>query len=263
MRRLVVVAVAALLLAGGCAAVQGLSATHCPSSRKLLPQGAADYIDFVQVGGVTYHAATRPESGQALRDGDLGTQVAAVRCKLAEHIVEDPAQRYLDGDAAYLDKGTVLYAVKGYRPTFRLAARRDGELALFEAAENPRAQTWGDLLDVAGKVRWIGINDGSNRPLAAIRDPQQVARLVELLLGSPSGSRRPAPTTACSWPSTSTTRPPRRSPTACTSAGWTAATRCPRRSAPRSAQRCDKPAPPASEGLPRSARPSAPCSRPL
>jgi hypothetical protein len=187
MRRLVVVAVAGLVLAGGCAAVQGLSATHCPSSRKLLPQGAADYIDFVQVGGVTYHAATRPESGQALRDGDLGTQVAVVRCKLAEHIVEDPAQRYLDGDAAYLDKGTALYAVNGYRPSFRLAARRDGELVLFEAAENPRARTWGDLLDVAGKVRWIGVNDGSNRPLAAIRDPQQVARLVELLLGSPIG----------------------------------------------------------------------------
>jgi hypothetical protein len=189
MRRLVVVAVAALLLAGGCAAVQGLSATHCPASRKLLPQGAADYIDFVQVGGVTYHAATRPESGQALRDGDLGTQVAAVRCKLAEHIVEDPAQRYLDGDAAYLDKGTALYAVNGYRPGFRLAARRDGELVLFEAAENPRARTWADLLDLGGKVRWIGVNDGSNRPRAAIRDRQQVARLVDLLLGSRVGKQ--------------------------------------------------------------------------
>jgi hypothetical protein len=189
MRRLVVVAVAGLVLAGGCSVVQDLSATHCPSSRKLLPQGAADYIDFVQVGGITYHAATRPESGQALRDGDLGTQVAVVRCKLAEHIVEDPAQRYLDGDAAYLDKGTVLYAVNGYRPGFRLAARRDGELVLFEAAENPRARTWGDLLDVAGKVRWIGINDGSNRPRAAIRDRQQVARLVDLLLGSPIGKQ--------------------------------------------------------------------------
>jgi hypothetical protein len=187
MRRLVVVAVAALLLAGGCSVVQGLSATHCPSSRKLLPQGAADYIDFVQVGGITYHAATGRGSGRALRDGDLGGPVAAVRCRLAEHIVEDPAQRYLDGDASYLDKGTALYAVKGYRPTFRLAARRDGELVLFEAAENPRAQTWGDLLDLGGKVRWIGINDGSNRPLGALRDRRQVARLVELLLGSRVG----------------------------------------------------------------------------
>jgi hypothetical protein len=187
MRRLVVVAVAGLVLAGGCSAVRDLSATHCPASRKLLLQGAADYIDFVQVGGITYHAGAGRGSGRAPRDGDLGGQVAAVRCKLAEHMVEDPAQRYLDGDAAYLDKGTALYAVKGYRPTFRLAARRDGELVLFEAVENPRARSWGDLLDLADKVRWIGINDGSNRPLAAIRDRQQVARLADLLLGSPLG----------------------------------------------------------------------------
>jgi hypothetical protein len=192
MRRLAAVAVAALLLAGGCSAVRDLSATHCPASRKLLPQGAIDYIDFVQVGGIPYHADSRPESGRALRDGGLGGQVAVVRCKLADHIVEDPAQRYLDGDAAYLDKGTALYAVKGYRPTFRLAGR-DGEMVLFEAAENPRARTWGDLLDAAGKVRWIGVNDGSNRPLATLRDRQQVARLRARLV--PDGLDPAPPTT--------------------------------------------------------------------
>jgi hypothetical protein len=187
MRRLVVVAVAVLVLAGGCSGVRDLSATHCPESRKLLPQGALDYADFVRVGGITYHADGRPVSGRGLRESDLGGQVAVVRCKLADHLVEDPAQRYLDGDAAYLNKGTALYAVNGYRPGFRLAARRDGELMLFEAVENPRARTWADLLDVAGKVRWIGVNEGSNRPLAAIRDRQQVARLVDLLLGSRVG----------------------------------------------------------------------------
>ena len=189
MRRLVVVAVAVLVLAGGCSVVRDLSATHCPASRKLLPQGALDYADFVRVGGITYNADSRPLSGRGLREGDLGAQVAVVRCKLGDHMVEDPAQRYLDGDAAYLDTGTALYALKGYRPAFRLAARRDGELVLFEAVENPRARTWGDLLDVAGKVRWIGVNDGSNRPLAALRDRRQVARLVDLLLGSRVGKQ--------------------------------------------------------------------------
>jgi hypothetical protein len=144
MRRLVVVAVAGLVLAGGCSVVQDLSATHCPASRKLLPQGALDYIDFVRVSGTTYHAATRPVSGRGLCEGDLGAQVAVVQCRLADHMVEDPAQRYLDGDAAYLDTGAALYAVNGYRPTFRLAARRDGELVLFEAVENPRARTWAE-----------------------------------------------------------------------------------------------------------------------
>jgi hypothetical protein len=72
MRRLVVVAVGALLLASGCSVARDLGATHCPAPRRLLPQGAADYFDFVQVGGVTYHAGTRPVAGRALREGDLG-----------------------------------------------------------------------------------------------------------------------------------------------------------------------------------------------
>ncbi|HEX6677002.1 MAG TPA: hypothetical protein VF486_18485 [Actinomycetes bacterium] len=182
---------AVVLLASGCSVARDLSATYCPSGRRLLPQGAADYFDFVQVGGTTYHAGTGG-TGPALREGDLGAQVAVVRCKLADHMVEDPDKRYLDGDAAYLDEGTALYAVRGYRPSFRLGARRDRELVLFEAVENPRARTWGDLLDLGGKVRWIGVNDDHSRPLAAIRDRRQVARLVALLLGSRVGKQ-----TAC------------------------------------------------------------------
>jgi hypothetical protein len=184
MRRWIALAVTALLL-GGCSVAGNLGATHCPASRKLLAQGAADYIDFVHVGGITYHAGMRPMAGRALRESDLGTQVAVVRCKLAEHMVEGPDKQHLDGDAAYLDKGTALYAVKGYRPTFRLAARRDDQLALFQAAENPRAQHWADLLDLRDKVRWIGINDDDDQQLAAIKDPPMVASLVDLLLRSP------------------------------------------------------------------------------
>lgn len=152
MRRWIALAVSALVL-GGCSVVSDLSATHCPASRKLLPQEAADYVDFVHVSGITYHASMRPMAGRALRESDLGTPVAVVRCKLAEHMVEGPDKQHLDGDAAYLDKGTALYAVKGYRPTFRLAARRDDQLVLFQAAENPRAQRWADLLDPRDKVR--------------------------------------------------------------------------------------------------------------
>jgi len=184
MRCWIALAVTALLL-GGCSVVRDLGATHCPASRKLLSQGAADYIDFVHVDGVTYHAGMRPMAGRALRESDLGAQLAVVRCKLAEHMVEGPDKQHLDGDAAYLDKGTALYAVKGYQPTFRLAARRDDQLVLFEAAENPRAQRWADLLDLGDKMRWIGINNDDNQQVAAIKDPPLVTRLVDLLLRSP------------------------------------------------------------------------------
>jgi hypothetical protein len=185
MRRWIGLAAAALVVLGGCSVVGGLPATRCPSSRKLVAQEAADYIDFVQVGGITYHAGIRPAAGRGLRERDLGAQVAAVRCRLDGHLPGEPGQ--LDGDAAYLDKGIPLFAVRGYRPSFRLAARRDGRLVLYEAADNPRARTWADLLDIGGRVRSIGIEGPSGRPRGAIGDPGQVARLVELLLASPTG----------------------------------------------------------------------------
>jgi hypothetical protein len=189
MRRLLVLVAAALLPLAGCTLARNLDATHCPSSRRLLPEAAADYFDFVQVARVTYYAGNRAPVGRRLRDGDVGAQITVVRCKLAEHMVEGTDKR-LDGDAAYLDPGTPLYAVNGYRPSFRLAARREGHLVLFEAAENPDARTWGDLLDVGGKVRQIAVEDRNLRRLATIADRDQVDRLVELLLRSPLGASK-------------------------------------------------------------------------
>jgi hypothetical protein len=186
MRRSIVLVVAALLL-GGCTLMRDLQATHCPSSRRLLPAQAADYLDFVQVGGTIYYAGYRTPAGRGLRDGDLGVQVATVRCKLAERQVEEQGQ-YLDGDAAYLDPGAPVYAVNGYRPSFRLAARREGRLLLFEAFENPRARTWGDLLDLDGKVARITIGTGNGRQLAAITNRAEVDRLVRQLLDTPRGT---------------------------------------------------------------------------
>jgi hypothetical protein len=186
MRRSIVLVVAALLL-GGCALARDLQATHCPSSRRLLPAQAADYFDFVQVGGTMYYAGYHPPAGRDLRDRDLGAQVAVVRCKLAQYRVEQPGP-YLDGDAAYLDPGTPVHAVNGYRPGFRLAARRDGRLLLYEAFEDPSARTWGDLLDLDGKVDRIAIGSRRGRRGAAISDRAQVERLVRQLLHSARGT---------------------------------------------------------------------------
>ena len=59
-----------------------------------------------------------------------------------------------------------MHAVNGYRPSFRLAARREGRLLLFEAFDNPRARTWGDLLDLDGKVARITIGTANACHLA-------------------------------------------------------------------------------------------------
>src|SRR5215218_5021682 len=184
-RQGVLVVAMVALLAGGCDLVTAPTVSGGPGCRRLVRQDAADYVNFVKLHGITY-TADGPVVGRTLGDGDLGPVHARVRCSLREKM--DPTGGELqDGDAAYLEAGSPLYRVRGYRPTFRLAARQDGRLVLFEADTNPRARLGRDLLDLEGKVRRIGINspaDGTTE-LGAITDPTQVAGMVRMLLAGP------------------------------------------------------------------------------
>ena len=104
-----------------------------------------------------------------------------------EGTLVDAGYRQQDGDAAFLNPGTPIYAVKGYKTSFRLAAWEDARLTLFEADSNPAARVAGDLLDISGKVQYIGINspqDGVTE-LAAIKDRAVSDALVRMVLEAP------------------------------------------------------------------------------
>jgi len=160
---------------------------------RVTPTEIVDWIDFVQFNGIQYIAVYNGDgsAGRDLTEADLGPEFAKVEYKHDEpHVSSHECCR--DGDAAFLEAGTVVYIVKGYHPGFRLAAYRDGRLVLFEADSNPKAQTGADLLDIGGKVdsiRVISAEDGVTE-LASIADPKQVAALVELVLGSPVDQTR-------------------------------------------------------------------------
>lgn len=149
-----------------------------------------DWVNFVRFGGITYVAvAIRP--GRALAQSDLGPVFAIVKFKLDGN-VHDPGYQTKDGDAAFLDAGSKVYTVKGYSPTFRLAAQQNNGLTLYEADTNPQARKGGNLLDIDGKVRYIGIvseQDGITE-LGAIKDRGQVARLVGEILQAPVDQHR-------------------------------------------------------------------------
>ena len=66
-------------------------------------------------------------------------------------------------------------------------AWQDGRLTLFEADSNPAARIGGDLLDISGKVQYIGINseqDGATE-LAAIKNKVEVDALVGTVVQAP------------------------------------------------------------------------------
>lgn len=155
-----------------------------------------DWVDFIRFQGIRY-LATYSQVGRNLQESDLGPVFAAVRFKL-EGNVHDLHYQSADGDAAFLDPGTPVYAVQGYSTRFRLAAHRDGQLMLYEADTNPRAQKGADLLDIGGKVHYIGVNseqDGVTE-LGAIKDPQQIANLVDMVMNAPVNQNYQSPDTS-------------------------------------------------------------------
>jgi len=165
--------------------------TSCgqPQPSSVCPRSVAgggsliDWVDFVRLNGIEYVAGS---SSGSMTSNQLGAMVATVHCRM-EGSVLDPGYRPKDGDAAFLNPGTPLYAVTGYKRSFRLAAWQNGRLTLFEADSNPAAGVGGDLLDISGKVQYIGINseqDGVTE-LAAIKNRAQVDALVGMVLQAP------------------------------------------------------------------------------
>ncbi|MDB5057997.1 MAG: hypothetical protein JWO59_1469 [Chloroflexi bacterium] len=157
----------------------------------------ATWPDFVRFGGITY-VANGLNGGRALATTDLGPVFATVRFTVAGTI-QDPSYRPKDGDAALLPVGTPVYSVRGYRPSFRLAVRTRAGIVLYEADTNPRAKMGAELLDIAGKVRAIGIHclpEGMAR-LATITNPALVSAVVATILDAPVDQRRlePGPAT--------------------------------------------------------------------
>ena len=99
-----------------------------------------------------------------------------------------------DGDAAFVPAGEPVYAVRGYKPSFRVAARHDGRLVLYEADTNPAAKTGADLLDIDGKVASIALlsqRDGRT-VIGRISEPVRVAELVRLVMTGPIIRSNPA-----------------------------------------------------------------------
>ena len=139
-----------------------------------------DYVDFVQFGGITYVASWTSPS-RPLQESDLGAVYAHVKVKLEG--TSDPGHQLQEGDAGFLEAGTAVYAVTGYRTSFRLAATNQGRLTLYEADTNPKARVGADLVDLADKVLYIGVNSASDwhTELAAIKDPASVQKLVALV----------------------------------------------------------------------------------
>jgi hypothetical protein len=143
------------------------------------PADAQGILDFITFDGVHY-LRWAEEPGRALTRGDLGIEFATVECSYGEDRVGCAFGR--DAAAAFMPAGTRVYAVRGYRTEFRLAAVVNDRVFLYQVWRNPRAKVGGDLFDVAGKVRAIDVQRGEPSPANAIKPARIAAKDAEALV---------------------------------------------------------------------------------
>ncbi|ANY67195.1 hypothetical protein BBD42_12515 [Paenibacillus sp. BIHB 4019] len=115
-----------------------------------------EWVDFLMINGIKYQY--NYEGSGKVSDDQLGEKVGEVTYMLNDHACTDYVEK--DGNAAFLPIGTEIYAIKGYKSEFRVAAFNK----VYEVMDNPKAATLGQLLDIEGKVDKVGLEsaeDGS------------------------------------------------------------------------------------------------------
>jgi hypothetical protein len=93
----------------------------------------------------------------------------------------------LHGATFFRPLGPVIRAIPGYRPTFRVATVAGEAVVEYEAVDNPDARTGGELLDLEGKVRAVGVTNREGRVVATLSDPGELAELLGYIRDAPAG----------------------------------------------------------------------------
>ena len=171
---------------GGGPPTGGATPTSCMSM--------IDYIDFVQNAGIFYGAVPEyPNVGRPITDAELGAELFRVKNTLSVNSC-DPWHQAVDGDSGYVPTGEPVFRVKGYAPTFRVAAHHEGRLVLYEADSNPAAHRGADLMDIEGRVKSIALFDQkTGRHLVSrLTEKSRVDDLVRLVAGASVDANIPA-----------------------------------------------------------------------
>lgn len=178
-----------LLFGCSCGTLNGGTPSATPSNCTAI----IDYVDFVRHDGMLYSASSS-SLGRPITGGDLGAERFRVKNTLSLTTC-DPHYGPVDGDAAFVPAGEPVFAVKGYAPTFRLAARHDGQLVLYEADTNPAARRGADLMDIEGKVKSIALLDQKTgrTPVSRLTDRSRVDDLVRIIAGASIDPSYPSP----------------------------------------------------------------------
>lgn len=149
-----------------------------PSRLLPSPQNSTiDWVDFVKWQDATYTANV--EINQLGKEWETAGEVGKVKYTLDGHAGANHKSK--NGDAAYLKKGTKLFAMKGYDPAFRIMA----EGKVYEVSEPEKAETVRDFLDIDGKVKRVILQSDQDLSFVGEFSDSHAERLIEELLAMP------------------------------------------------------------------------------
>lgn len=123
------------------------------------PDGAIEWVDLLKIDDVTYEHQFQETPDESLSSSiEKGESVGKVTYKMADNACSDHKMR--NGDAAYLEKGTVVYGMKGYPASLMVVANDK----VYVVDQKKNAKTIGDIYPIKDLVKNIHIestDDGS------------------------------------------------------------------------------------------------------
>ena len=150
---------------------------------------------LLKVDGITYDYASssRPPGrhyGNYPDNSDLGPLIARVTNESTSSTTEDNEVTSSTTEDQAASNEVPVFAIKGYDPSFRLAARVDDSLIMFEALSDPKAEEGSDVLDIGGKVSGISIghrlgSSAAGGAVGFVDTPGKVQRVVRGLMHAP------------------------------------------------------------------------------
>ncbi|MGG1676168.1 hypothetical protein ACIFOT_10525 [Neobacillus sp. NRS-1170] len=116
------------------------------------PDGAIEWVDLLMNNDVKYqHHFPEPADERIHLQIEKGKPLGEIKFRMADKACSDHKMK--NGDAAYVEEGTTIYAVKGYPASLMVLANDK----VYIADYNKSAKTLGDLYPIKNLVKNIHI----------------------------------------------------------------------------------------------------------
>ncbi|MHA6484560.1 hypothetical protein ACX1C1_21950 [Paenibacillus sp. strain BS8-2] len=165
-------------LTAGCGANSLATNSGVPPTLTPAPCNAIiEWVDFLMVNDIKYYNIDDGSIEEPpITMEQLGEQVGEITYRLQDHACTDYTEK--NGDAAFLPIGMAVYALKGYKPEFRVVARNK----IYQVRHNPKAATIGELLDIEGKVAKVSLESSEDGSTIGDFSPEAAEAFVQELL---------------------------------------------------------------------------------